>query len=387
MGPLTLIGNVLRHHHYALCKAHLGAVDVGHEPLDVLRRGVGQDLLGQAQLDDLAVFHDRHPVAEAERLVDIVGDEHDSAVHLRLEVKQEVLHVPPDQRIERAKGLIHEQDLLPGGQRAGQPHPLPHATREFRDTFVALPGQAHHLEHLFTACPAHLGGEALDLEPECDVVEHRAVRQQPEMLEDHPDLLAAYLAELLDWHAGQGGAVHVDVPRGRLDQPVDAAQQGGLPAPREPDDDKNFTPLHLKAGVEDADRRAGFLLELLLALAGAPQRERVLSATAEDFRDMCYADDRFALHLIERVDVQPPDVVVRVIKVRGEACDQPIGGITSRSEKACCQARVFGEEAHGVAHADLHGYPQELSAVKNARNANMDGQIYPLLLDDGEPPH
>src|SRR5919204_5833646 len=94
-----------------------------------------------------------------------------------------------------------------------------------------------------------------------------------------------------------------------------------------------------------------------------------------------------ALHLIERVDVQPPDVVVRVIKVRGEACDQPIGGIASRSEKACCQARVFGEEAHGVAHADLHGYPQELSAVKHARNANMDGQNYPLLPDAGKPPH
>src|SRR5919204_5236345 len=92
-----------------------------------------------------------------------------------------------------------------------------------------------------------------------------------------------------------------------------------------------------------------------------------------------------ALHLIERVDVQPPDVVVRVIKVGGEACDQLIGGIASRFEKACRQARVFGEEAHGVAHADLHRDPQELPAVKDARNANVDGQIDPLLPDAGKP--
>src|SRR5918911_4792804 len=92
-----------------------------------------------------------------------------------------------------------------------------------------------------------------------------------------------------------------------------------------------------------------------------------------------------ALHLIERVDVQPPDVVARVIQVGGKACDQLIGGIASRFEKACRQARVFGEEAHGVAHADLHRDPQELPAVKDARNANVDGQIYPLLPDAGKP--
>ena len=34
-------------------------------------------------------------------------------------------------------------------------------------------------------------GDALDLQPEGDVVEHGPVRQEPEVLEDHPDLPCA----------------------------------------------------------------------------------------------------------------------------------------------------------------------------------------------------
>ena len=39
-------------------------------------------------------------------------------------------------------------------------------------------------------------GDALDLEPEGDVVDHAAVREQAEVLEDHRDVVAAQLAQL-----------------------------------------------------------------------------------------------------------------------------------------------------------------------------------------------
>ena len=40
---------------------------------------------GSADLDDCAVLHDAHPVADAEGLVEVVGDEHDRLLRVRLE--------------------------------------------------------------------------------------------------------------------------------------------------------------------------------------------------------------------------------------------------------------------------------------------------------------
>ena len=66
-------------------------------------------------------------VADADRFLEIVGDEDGGLAGDARQIEEFLLELPPDQRIERAEGFIHEQDLLPGGQRAGQPHPLQHA--------------------------------------------------------------------------------------------------------------------------------------------------------------------------------------------------------------------------------------------------------------------
>ena len=54
-------------------------------------------------------------------------DEHDGLVQLGLQLQQLVLHLAADQRIQRGKGLVHQQDLGVGGQRARQAHALLHA--------------------------------------------------------------------------------------------------------------------------------------------------------------------------------------------------------------------------------------------------------------------
>jgi hypothetical protein len=58
-------------------------------------------------LHDFAVLHDRNPVPERERLVQIVRDEDYRPLDLALDVQKEVLHVAPNQRVERRKGLVH----------------------------------------------------------------------------------------------------------------------------------------------------------------------------------------------------------------------------------------------------------------------------------------
>ena len=54
----------------------VAARDVAREVLDVVVRGRADELLGRSELHDRAVAHDRDPVAEPERLGQVVGDEH-----------------------------------------------------------------------------------------------------------------------------------------------------------------------------------------------------------------------------------------------------------------------------------------------------------------------
>ncbi|MFU8842127.1 MAG: hypothetical protein ACNA8R_15700, partial [Nitriliruptoraceae bacterium] len=64
---------------------HVGGVGVLDEVGDVRRRRRGDDALRRADLDDVAVLHDRDAIAEPERLVEVVRDEHDRAPELPLE--------------------------------------------------------------------------------------------------------------------------------------------------------------------------------------------------------------------------------------------------------------------------------------------------------------
>jgi hypothetical protein len=55
-------------------------------------------------------------VPERERLVQVVRYEDNRTLDLALDVQKEVLHVAPNQWVERRKGLVHQQDLLLGRQ-------------------------------------------------------------------------------------------------------------------------------------------------------------------------------------------------------------------------------------------------------------------------------
>jgi hypothetical protein len=53
-----------------------------------------------------------------------VGDEHDRLVHPLLECEQLVLQSAPHDGVDRAVGLVHQQDGWVGGKGPGHPHPL-----------------------------------------------------------------------------------------------------------------------------------------------------------------------------------------------------------------------------------------------------------------------
>ena len=134
------------------------------------------DLLGAADLDDLAVTHDHDVIAELERLGEVVGDEHHGLADLVVEAQDLVLHVAPDERVERAERLVEEHDLGIHGEGPGQPDPLLHAARQLVGIAVGVALQPDEVDH--RAGPLLTGRLRLaaDLEAERDVVHHPPVR-------------------------------------------------------------------------------------------------------------------------------------------------------------------------------------------------------------------
>ena len=81
--------------------------------------------------------HHDQPLAEEQRLLDRVGDEHDGRAGLLPEPQHQPLHLLAGQRVERPERLVHQDDLGVVGEAARQRHPLLHAARELLDRRVA----------------------------------------------------------------------------------------------------------------------------------------------------------------------------------------------------------------------------------------------------------
>ena len=114
-------------------------------------------------------------------------------VFLRSFCKQQqfVLQFVADQRIERRERLVHQQDVGVGCEGAREAHSLLHAARQFMAELARPLRQADHGE-LVGDDPVDLRlWRPAKLEPEGDVLLHRAPRQQRELLEHHGDAAGA----------------------------------------------------------------------------------------------------------------------------------------------------------------------------------------------------
>lgn len=110
-------------------EAAVAAHELGDEAVD--RRP--QDLLGGVVLRQAAALgHHGHAVAQHDRLVHVVGDEHDRLVEAVLQLDHLALQIGAHERIHRGEGLVHEQDRRVGGQCAGHAHALLLSSRQLR---------------------------------------------------------------------------------------------------------------------------------------------------------------------------------------------------------------------------------------------------------------
>jgi hypothetical protein len=195
-----------------------------------------------------ALAEDGDPVAHLDRLVDVVGDEHDRLADVLLEAEELVLEAAADDRVHGPEGLVHEHDRRVHGQGPGHPDPLALAARELVGVAVAdLGGQADHLQQLAHPGPGPLIVPAGQLGHGGDVLADGAVREQADLLDDVAD--AAPQLGRVD--RGHVASVDDDVAAGGLDHPVDHPQGGGLAAARGADQDREVTLGHLEGDVVD----------------------------------------------------------------------------------------------------------------------------------------
>jgi hypothetical protein len=107
---------------------------------------------------------DDDAVGKLEGLVDVVRHQQHRGRLGTVDVQQQVLHLDPGQRVERAERLIEEQDAGVAGQRPGQRGALGHAPGNFAGSVLGELREAHEFEqpgHLGFAVPsADAGGQA-----------------------------------------------------------------------------------------------------------------------------------------------------------------------------------------------------------------------------------
>src|SRR5919108_5284672 len=129
-----------------------------HEPGDERVGWPLIDLGRAAELLDPATVEDGQAVAHRQRFVLVVRDVDERDPEILLKALEEELHLLAELQVERAEGLVQEQDLWAVHERPRERDPLALATRELARLAFAQAGEAHPLEHLLDALlPLPLG--------------------------------------------------------------------------------------------------------------------------------------------------------------------------------------------------------------------------------------
>ncbi len=152
--------------------------------------------------DDPAAAQDRDPVADRDRLAQLVGDEDD-----RRPVGGEVLHHAEQLvglgRGEHGRRFVEDEDLDLAVERLEDLDPLLHADGEVLDEGVRVDGEPEAVRHL---ADAGTGGRGVEerpvglLGPEHDVLGDGEDGDELEVLVDHPDAAADGVARALHAH-------------------------------------------------------------------------------------------------------------------------------------------------------------------------------------------
>ena len=180
------------------------------------------------------------------------------------EVAHEIQHLAHHLRIEGGGGFVEQHDLRIHGQRPDDGDTLLLAAGEHVGVLVGLVGKADAGQQRQGLLLGSGGGLFLQGHGgHGDILQHRLVGEQVEVLEYHAHLLAVQV----DIHrlGGQIGAVEEDGAGGGLLQQVQAAQQRGFAGAGGPDDGHHLALADIQtAVVQGVDGAVIVLLDQML---------------------------------------------------------------------------------------------------------------------------
>ena len=196
---------------------------------------------GGVELDQLAEIHEGREVGDARRLLHVVGDDRDGVVLLQL--VDQVLDLCARDRIERRAGLVEQDHLGPGRDRARDAQPLLLSDRQAEPAggelvlhLVPQRGPSQLRLHAIVELGARQPVE--DANAESDVVVDRHGKRR-RLLEHHPDLgpqQVGILGRRQDVRAVEQHLADRALVRVEIVDAIEDAQQGGLAAARGPHD-------------------------------------------------------------------------------------------------------------------------------------------------------
>ena len=126
-----MIGGDHRHVAHAAEREALQAASAPTKRATNSLAGLARIASGGVELgEDAAALQDRDAVGHLDRLVHVVGHEHDRLAHLRLESQELVLEPVAQDRVDRPERLVHEHHRRIRGQRASHADPLALAARQ-----------------------------------------------------------------------------------------------------------------------------------------------------------------------------------------------------------------------------------------------------------------
>ena len=201
-----------------------GAEEAGDER----RRGPLVELRRRAELLDPPAVHHRDRVGHRHRFLLVVRDVDERDPDLLLDPLELHLHVLAQLEVERAERLVEKKHARMVHERSAEGDALLLSSRELLRLALRESGQADELEHLRDPSPQLILGDALALEPECDVVLDRHVREERVALKHRVDV------PLVRRQPDHVLIAQEDPPFGRLLEAPDHPERGRLAAPDGP---------------------------------------------------------------------------------------------------------------------------------------------------------
>src|SRR4051794_22842076 len=210
---------------------------------------------------DAPIAHTDDAVACFGNLV-VVRDEQDRLT-ARVQAPKQFEHLVPAFRVERAGGLVGEQQRRLVGERTRDREALPLTTRQHARRFLRLVGEAEQVEEVARTRLCALARRARDHRGQRDVFEHAHALEQVEELEHDADVLAPHDRELVLGLADERLTGERDLAVGRSVETGHEVQQRRLPATGRAHHRDEFTGLHREVDAAQSANGSALGLEVL----------------------------------------------------------------------------------------------------------------------------